>query len=77
MGYGGNSNTYTNNNNNNSNSNDFQDNEFVDPEMNDMIEKNRVFSASKGQNNINNSRVINNNNAGNSRIVINKSLLMK
>lgn len=71
MGYGGNSNAYSNN-------NDFQDNEFVDPEMNDMIEKNRVFSASKGQNsnNINNSRVINAT-GGNSRIIINKSLLKK
>ncbi len=48
--------------------NDFQDNEFVDPEMNEIIEKSAV-SSNKGQN----SRIL----AGNSRIKINKSMLKR
>ena len=46
--------------------NDFQDNEFVEPEMTEMISKSGVYS-SKGQN----SRIV----GGNSRIKINKTLL--
>jgi hypothetical protein len=46
--------------------NDFQDNEFVEPEMTEMISKSGIYS-SKGQN----SRIA----GGNSRIKINKTLL--